>query len=130
DHRMALLSTEAEVLVLVAASLLPDSVKNCCRLLWVDPDKLFERLMEDLAPAIDGARAEIRRRQALYRRRARLWQNDPAPLNPLREEDESLRAPRCSTKAAERITRGPLARHPNDATTEAAPPAEPLNTPR
>jgi hypothetical protein len=127
DHRMALLSTEAEVLVLVAASVLPDAVKNCCRLLWVDPDKLYERIMEDLAPAIDGARAEIRRRQALYRRRARLWQNDAARLNRLREEVESLRVPRCSTKAAERIARGLLERHRDDAKMEVAPPSEPVN---
>lgn len=127
DHRMALLSTEAEVLVLVASSLLPDAVKNCCRLLWVDPDKLNERLMDDLSPAIDGARAEIRRRQALYRRRARLWQNDAARLNRLREEVESLRVPRCSPKAAERIARGLLERHRDDAKMELAPPTEPAN---
>lgn len=127
DHRMALLSTETEVMVLVAVSLLPAAVKNCCRLLWVDPEKLFERLMEDLAPTIDGARAEIRRRQALYRRRARLWQNDPTRLNRLREEVESLRVPRCSSKAAERIARGLLERHRDDAQLEQAPPSEPVD---
>jgi hypothetical protein len=127
DHRMALLSTETEVLVLVAASLLPAAVKNCCRLLWVDPDKLFQRLMDDLAPAIDGARAEIRRRQALYRRRARLWQNDTARLNRLRDEVESLRVPRCGSRASERIARGLLERHREDARMEIAPPSEPVN---
>lgn len=127
DQRMALLSTESEVLVLVAASLLPSSVKNCCRLLWVDPDKLYTRILDELAPAIDGARAEIRRRQALYRRRARLWQNDPTRLNRLREEVESLRVPRCGARAAERIARGLLERHREDARMEDAPPSEPVN---
>lgn len=125
DHRMALLSTEAEALVLVAANLLPPAVKQCCRLLWVDPDKLYTRLMDDLTPAIEGARAEIRRRQALYRRRARLWQNDPVRLNRLREEIEGLRVPRCGNRAAERVARGLLERHREDARMEAAPPTEP-----
>jgi hypothetical protein len=127
DHRLALLSAEVDVLVLVAASLLPSAVKNCCRLLWVDPEKLSARLLDDLSPAIEGARAEIRRRQALYRRRARLWQDDMPRLDRLREEVESLRVPRCTPRSEERIARGLLERHREDAKMEITPPSEPVN---
>ncbi len=127
DHRMALLGTDLEVLVLVAASLLPAAVKQCCRLLWVDPEKLHARILEAIEPSVEGARNEIRRRQALYRRRARLWQNDPARLGRLREEIESLRVPKCGTRAAEKIARGLLERHREDARMEQVPPSEPVN---
>lgn len=126
DSRMALLSTEIDVLVLVAASLIPDAVKRSCRLLWVDPDKLCENILQDLQPAVDGAKGEIRRRQALYRRRARLWQNDPARLDGLREEVESLRVPRAGAQAVELVGRGLLLRHREDAELGFAPPTEPM----
>lgn len=125
DHRMALLSTEIDVLVLVAANIVPAAVKRSCRLLWVDPEKLEANILEELAPAIEGARAEIRRRQALYRRRARLWQNDPTRLNRLREEVESLRVPRCTDVAPERIARTLLVRHREDANLGYEPPTQP-----
>ncbi len=126
DHRMALLSTETDVLVLVAASLIPAAVKRSCRLLWVDPEKLADNMLDDLQPAIEGARAEIRRRQALYRRRARLWQHDPQRLDRLREEVESLRVPRSNDNAAEMVARGLLLRHREDANLGYEPPTEPL----
>lgn len=125
DHRMALLSTETDVLVLMATTLIPPAVKRSCRLLWVDPEKLFDNLLEDLSGAIDGSRAEIRRRQALYRRRARLWQHDVARLNRLRDEVESLRVPRCNDKTAELVARGLLVRHREDAQLGYEPPTEP-----
>ncbi len=125
DHRMALLSTETDVLVLVASSLIPNAVRRSCRLLWVDPEKLFEKIMDELTPAIDGARAEIRRRQALYRRRARLWQHDNARLTRLREEVESLRVPRCGDNSPDLIARGLLIRHREDAELGYAPATEP-----
>jgi hypothetical protein len=125
DHRMALLSTETDVLVLVSASLIPQAVKKSCRLLWVDPEKLFEHIMGELQPAIDGSRAEIRRRQALYRRRARLWQHDAQRLGRLREEVESLRVPRCGDNTPDLIARGLLIRHREDANLGYAPATEP-----
>lgn len=125
DHRMALLSTETDVLVLVSASLIPTAVRRSCRLLWVDPEKLFENIMSELQPAIDGARAEIRRRQALYRRRARLWQHDHQRLARLREEVESLRVPRCADNSSDLIARGLLIRHREDAQLGYAPATEP-----
>lgn len=128
DHRMALLSTEVDVLGLVAANLIPDAVRRSCRLLWVDPDKLKAHLLEDLASAVEGARAEIRRRQALYRRRARLWQHDTARLNRLRDEVEGLRVPRAKKSSAELVARGLLLRHREDAELGYAPPTEPLPT--
>lgn len=126
DHRMALLSTETDVLVLVAATLIPAAVKRSCRLLWVDPEKLAENMLTDLQPAIEGARGEIRRRQALYRRRARLWQHDPSRLDRLREEVESLRVPRSNDNASELVARGLLLRHREDANLGYEPPCEPL----
>jgi hypothetical protein len=125
DHRMALLSTETDVLVLVAASLIPTAVRRSCRLLWVDPEKLTQNIMDELTPAIDGARAEIRRRQALYRRRARLWQHDTQRLMRLREEVESLRVPRCGDNSPDLIARGLLIRHREDAQLGYAPATEP-----
>jgi hypothetical protein len=115
DPGTTLLEVEYEALVNLGANLIPGSVAQSCRLLWVDPDRLRERLTEALAPAIEAARAEVRRRQALYRRRARLWQNDQARLNRLRDEIESMRVPRCCTTAAERVCRGLLDRHRQDA---------------
>lgn len=114
DPRMALLATDVDVLVLVAASLVPAAVKRSCRLLWVDPDKLQANLTSDLAEPVEGARAEIRRRQALYRRRARLWSDDPARLGALREEVEGLRVPRSGPTAVEQVARGLLVRHRDD----------------
>lgn len=125
DHAMALLSTEVDVLVLVAASLLPGAVKRSCRLLWVDPDKLESNIVSDLAEAVDASRQEIRRRQALYRRRARLWQDDDERLDALREEVEGLRVPRAPDTAAELVARGLLLRHRDDAALGYAPPSEP-----
>ena len=125
DPAMALLSTEVDVLVLVAASLLPEAVKRSCRLLWVDPDKLQSNIITDLAEAVDASRQEIRRRQALYRRRARLWQEDPERLDGLRDEVEGLRVPRAPQTAAELVARGLLLRHRDDAALGYAPPSEP-----
>lgn len=114
DARMALLSTDLEVLILVASSLLPHAVQRSCRLLWVDPDQLERNIRADLAEVVEAARAEIRRRQALYRRRARLWHDDQARLDSLREEVEGLRVPRSSETAVEVVARGLLLRHRDD----------------
>jgi hypothetical protein len=115
----ALLDTEYDALVALVAQHLPAAVSQSCRLLWVDPDRLRERLAEALAPAIEASRGEVRRRQALYRRRGRLWQSDQERLDKLREELEDMKVPRCHAHAAERIARGLLARHqavaPDDA---------------
>lgn len=115
DPRMALLSTEIDVLALVAASLVPDAVKRSCRLLWVDPDQLEENVQAALREPVEAARAEIRRRQALYRRRARLWQDDQERLDGLREEVEGLRVPRAPEHAADVVLRDLLLRHREDA---------------
>lgn len=125
DLRLALLATDVDVLVLVAVSLLPDAVRRSCRLLWVDPEKLRANLLSDLGPAREGARAEIRRRQALYRRRARLWRNDSARLDALRTEVEGLRVPRSGMSGAVLIGRGLLLRHREDAQLGYAPPTQP-----
>ena len=125
DHGLALLSTEVDVLVLVATSFLPQSVKSSCRLLWVDPERLRTNMEVALQEASDAARAEIRRRQALYRRRARLWQNDVERLNSLREEVESLRVPRAPADSSLRVARGLLLRHREDAELGYAPASTP-----
>lgn len=118
DAGSALLEVEYDALVILGGNLVPQAVSQSCRLLWVDPDRLRERLNDALAPAIEAARTEVRRRQALYRRRARLWQNDQARLNRLRDEIEAMRVPRCCNTAAERIARGLLERHRLTACTE------------
>ena len=125
DHGLALLSTEVDVLVLVATGFLPGSVKSSCRLLWVDPERLRTNMEVALQEAADAARAEIRRRQALYRRRARLWQNDGDRLNGLREEVESLRVPRAPAEASLWVARGLLLRHREDAELGYAPASAP-----
>jgi hypothetical protein len=114
DPAAALLDLEYAPLVELAANLIPGAVSQSCRLLWVDPDRLRERLSTLVAPAIEAARGEVRRRQALYRRRARLWQNDQPRLDRLRDEIESMRVPRCVDTARERIVRGLLIRHRDD----------------
>lgn len=114
DAGTALLDTGYEALIELGACLLPAAVVQSCRLLWVDPDRLKERLEAALSPAVEAARTEVRRRQALYRRRARLWQHDQPRLNRLREEIEGIRVPRCSPAAPERIARGLLERHRAD----------------
>jgi hypothetical protein len=115
DAANALLGAEYDPLVDLATGLLPMAVAQSCRLLWVDPDRLRERLAEALMPAIECARAEVRRRQALYRRRARLWQHDQERLNKLREELEGMKVPRCSDTGPERVACGLLERHQADA---------------
>lgn len=107
----ALLDVEYAPLVALAGNLLPAAVSQSCRLLWVDPDRLRERMNEALASHVESARAEVRRRQALYRRRARLWQGDQARLDRLREEVEGMRVPRCGSASAERVARGLFDRH-------------------
>ncbi len=111
DPAAALLDVEYGPLVALAANLLPTAVSQSCRLLWVDPDRLRERMNEALAPHVESARAEVRRRQALYRRRARLWQGDQARLDRLRDEVEGMRVPRCGNTSAERVARGLLDLH-------------------
>ncbi|MEL7368111.1 MAG: hypothetical protein AAFN74_04295 [Myxococcota bacterium] len=125
DHGLALLSTEIDVLVLVATAFLPASVKSSCRLLWVDPERLRNNMEIALQEASDAARAEIRRRQALYRRRARLWQGDIDRLNGLREEVESLRVPRAPAESSMLVARGLLLRHREDADLGYAPATTP-----
>jgi len=115
DPASALLDTEYESLINLATGLLPVSVRQSCRLLWVDPDRLRERLSEALIPAMEAGKAEIRRRQALYRRRARLWQNDQAKMDGLRIDLEALKVPRCHSHAASLVAKGLLERHRLDA---------------
>jgi hypothetical protein len=109
DAGLALLEAETDGLVRLAATLLPEAVQRSCRLLWVDPEKLRETLVLALQPAIESARIEIRRRQALYRRRARLWQHDPARLEQLRAELESLKVPKGGDAVKDQILQGLLA---------------------
>ena len=115
DPAAALLDPGYESLIELATGLLPLSVKQSCRLLWVDPDRLRERLAEALMPAMEAAKAEIRRRQALYRRRARLWQNDQERLDGLRIDLEAMKVPRCHSYAPETLAKGLFERHRVDA---------------
>ena len=85
----------------LAATLLPDAVRCSCRILWVDADRLTENLLNALSVHLENARAEIRRIQALHRRRARLWRADVERLNALREDVESLRVPRGGPAVAD-----------------------------
>jgi hypothetical protein len=114
DPTMALLATDLDLLVPLAASVLPAAITRSCRLLWVDPDKLEANINEDLSVAVEAARAEVRRRQALYRRRARLWKDDQARLDTLREEVEGLRVPRSGPLAADLVRRGLAQRQHTD----------------
>ena len=98
DGVAAVLGAGSEDLARLAASLLPSSVRASCRILWVDPDRLGEALLAEVQPHIDGARAEIRRIQALHRRRARLWRDDPERLNQLRDDVEALSVPRSGAR--------------------------------
>ena len=125
DPGLALLSTELDVLTLVATSYLQSAVRCSCRLLWVDPERLRTNMEAALQDAADAARGEIRRRQALYRRRARLWQSDVERLNGLRDEVESLRVPRAPAEASMRVARGLLLRHREDAELGVAPATPP-----
>ncbi len=115
DAAAALLGTGYDALIDLTTGLLPGTVSHACRLLWVDPDRLRERMAEALMPAIEASRAEVRRRQALYRRRARLWQHDQDRLDTLREELEAMKVPRCHLSAPDRIALGLLKRHQADA---------------
>ena len=117
DHAVALLDTDYDSLIELATGLLPLSVKQSCRLLWVDPDRLRERLAEALIPAMEAAKAEIRRRQALYRRRARLWQNDQERLDGLRVDLEAMKVPRSHIYAAQTVAKGLFESHRVDAFT-------------
>jgi hypothetical protein len=114
DPAAALLDIEYAALIDLAANLVPGAVSQSCRLLWVDPDRLRERLTGAISPAIEAARAEVRRRQALYRRRARLWHSDQPRLDRLRDEIEAMRVPRCCSSAADQVVRGLLVRHRED----------------
>lgn len=98
DGVAAMLGLEAEEIGLLAAGLLPSTVRASCRILWVDPARLSENLLSALAPHLDGARGEIRRLQALHRRRARLWKDDPERLDKLRNDVESLTVPRSGPR--------------------------------
>ncbi|MBI2374506.1 MAG: hypothetical protein HYV07_10975 [Deltaproteobacteria bacterium] len=91
----ALLALDTEPLARLAASVLPAAIPHASRILWVDPERLEERLVSDLAPTVEAARNIVRRRQALYRRRARLWRDLPDRLEWLRDEVEALRVPKC-----------------------------------
>jgi hypothetical protein len=109
-----LLDADLDAIAALLASVLPGAVAQSSRLLWVDPERLTERLNAALAPMVEECRAEIRRRQALYRRRARLWQGDQARLDRLRDEVEGMRVPRCGSASAERVARGLFDRHKDD----------------
>ncbi|MBI4820349.1 MAG: hypothetical protein HY791_29050 [Deltaproteobacteria bacterium] len=95
----ALLALGADSLAALASNLLPGAVPQSCRLLWVDPERLEGRILNALAPAVDAARTAVRKRQALYRRRARLWKDHPDRLEELRDEVEGLRVPKCPPPA-------------------------------
>lgn len=87
----------------LAASLLPEAVRASCRILWVDPSRLSENLLLALGPHLESARSEIRRIQALHRRRARLWRDDVDRLNQLREDVEALTVPRGGPRVVEGV---------------------------
>jgi hypothetical protein len=87
----------------LAGSLLPSAVTSSCRILWVDPSRLSENLLSALGPHLEDARSEIRRVQALHRRRARLWRDDVDRLNQLREDVEGLVVPRGGPKVVEGV---------------------------
>lgn len=101
DPLQAIMGQDAESLGHLAAALLPDEIRSSCRILWVDPSRLAENLLLALGPHLESARAEIRRMQALHRRRARLWRQDGERLNQLREDVESLTVPRGGPRVVE-----------------------------
>lgn len=110
-----LVDPNVEALIGLGVELLPAVVGRSCRLLWVDPERVRENLSLALQPELEAARGEVRRIQALYRRRARLWQNDQHRLDGLREEIEGLKVPRCREGTAELVAKGLLLRHREDA---------------
>lgn len=112
---VALVDANVEALINLGVEMLPEVVTRSCRLLWVDPDRVRENLGLRLAPELEAARAEIRRVQALYRRRARLWQADQSRLDGLRDEIEQLRVPRCREGTPELVAKGLFLRHREDA---------------
>lgn len=99
----ALLGHSSDDLGQLAASLLPEAVRASCRILWVDPSRLSENLLTALGSHLESARSEIRRIQALHRRRARLWRDDVDRLNQLREDVEGLTVPRGGPKVVEGV---------------------------
>ncbi|MBX2810568.1 MAG: hypothetical protein KTR25_02105 [Myxococcales bacterium] len=103
DGVEAVLGRDPTSLGLLAATVLPSAVRSSCRILWVDPSRLTENLLLALAPHLEAARAEIRRIQALHRRRARLWRHDVERLNQLREDVEGLTVPRGGDKVVEGV---------------------------
>lgn len=100
----ALLGNQPKNLALLGATLLPDAVRSSCRILWVDPARLSENLLGALSPHLEAARAEIRRVQALHRRRARLWRDDPDRLHQLRIDVEALTVPRGGERVVNGVT--------------------------
>ncbi len=113
--KLPLMDAELEPLINLGVEFIPEVVTRSCRLLWVDPERVRENLALRLAPELEAARSEIRRVQALYRRRARLWQADQARLDALRDEIEELRVPRCREGTPELVAKGLLIRHREDA---------------
>lgn len=113
--RVPLVDSSTDALINLGVELIPEVVSRSCRLLWVDPDRVRENLAASLAPELEAARGEIRRIQALYRRRARLWQTDQLRLDGLRDEIEELKVPRCRAGTAELVAKGLLLRHREDA---------------
>lgn len=110
-----LVDSSLDSLINLGVELLPGVVARSCRLLWVDPERVRENLSRDLTAELEAARGEVRRIQALYRRRARLWQNDQHRLDGLRDEIEGLKVPRCREGSAELVAKGLLLRHRDDA---------------
>lgn len=105
DGVAAMLGTGSEDLGRLCASLLPSTIPASCRILWVDPSRLTENLLAALAPHLEGARSEIRRVQALHRRRARLWREDPDRLDGLRTDVEALSVPRSGPRIVDGVLR-------------------------
>ena len=103
DGVEAVLGNDSSTLGMLAATVLPEAVRSSCRILWVDPSRLTENLMVALGPHLEAARAEIRRIQALHRRRARLWRHDVERLNQLREDVEALTVPRGGQKVIDGV---------------------------
>lgn len=103
DPVAVLLGTSPAELGALASSLLPAAVVTSCRILWVDPSRLSENLLIAMTPHLEAARGEIRRVQALHRRRARLWKEDIDRLNQLREDVEALAVPRGGAPVVEGV---------------------------
>lgn len=94
-----LLAADIASLLPLAEWALPPAMIRARRLLWVDPERLEQVLREQLAPSCREAGQRIRKIQSRHRRRARLWAQDPARLNALREEVEALRLPKVPPTA-------------------------------